>query len=152
MPADLIDAVIAHLEGDQAVRSAFGDTWDQAAQTGVAKFFSDLVAQVDAPWCQIVEAGESYEYMTRAPGGVVNFTSPGTMLFSIHADSRVETRALGLVVAQSLEDANLQWEGQRLMEFRLIRSQFNPLPQSGPGVPVIFNRVFFFEYVYSGSL
>ncbi len=74
------------------------------------------------------------------------------MLFSIHADSRVETRALGLVVAQSLEDADLQWEGQRLMEFRLIRSQFNPLPQSGPGVPVIFNRVFFFEYVYSGSL
>ncbi len=51
MPADLIDAVIAHLEGDQAVRSAFGDTWDQATGVGVPKFFSDLVAQVDAPWC-----------------------------------------------------------------------------------------------------
>lgn len=153
MASDLIDAVIATLENDAAVTEAFGDTWDQAAQTGVAKFFADYAPSVDTPYCVIGELGERYDYMMRARGGVVNFTAPGTMAFSIFAAGRLEARMLGMTVAKSLNDASLTLDsGEIVMEFRLINSLFNPIPQTGIVAPTVFNRVFIFEYMFQGSL
>ncbi len=153
MPADLIDAVIAQLESDSNVTTAFGDTWNQVAQTGVAKFFTDMADQVDPPYAVFQELGESYDYMTRVIGGVVNYTAPGQMQCDIWAPDRYQARQLGQLVARSLDDAPLVWPAQQLMEFRLIRSSFIPNPAgSGVGVPIMFHRVFFFEFMYSGTL
>ncbi len=152
MALDLIDAVIAQLESVPAVTTAFGDTWDQVTQTGVAKFYSDPVDQIDPPWCQITEIGETYEFMTRAQGGLVNFTSPGQMTFSIWAADRLQARQLGIVIYKALNDYPLAWPGDELMTFRMTSSHFVPTQSTGPGVPIMFNRVFIFEYMYSGSL
>lgn len=152
MPLDLVDAVIAQLESVPAVTTAFGDTWNQQAQTGVAKFFTDIVDQVALPWCRITEMGETYEYMTAAQGGAVNFTSPGQLMFSIIAADRLQARQLGFLCAKALDDYPLKWPGQSLMVFRIASSRFNPSPDVGPGVPIVFNRVFIFNYEYSGSL
>ncbi len=153
MASDLIDAVIATLENDLLVTEAFGDTWDQATQTGVSKFAADYAPQVDPPYCVIGELGERYDYMMRAAGGVVNFTAPGMMAFSIFAPGRYQSRMLGITIAKALNDAQLTLDsGEIVMEFRLINSSFNPVPAVGPGAPAVFNRVFMFEYTFQGSL
>ena len=41
---------------------------------------------------------------------------------------------------------------EKLMEFRMANSRFNPITAIGPGVPVVFNRVFVFSYFYQGAL
>ena len=89
---DLIQAVIAQLEANSAIQTAFGDTWNQATQTGVAKFFADVVDQVPPPYCLIEEGGETYDFMTSDPA--INFTSPGQMSFRIlRARSRAGSAA-----------------------------------------------------------
>jgi hypothetical protein len=151
---DLIQAVIAQLEANTAIQALFGDTWNQAAQTGTSKFFADLVDQVPLPYCQIEEGGESYEFMTASPRGTINFTSPGQMMFNIWASSRASARLLGFAVAQALNDAPLQWPAQNnTMVFRMSKSWFIPVNNpSGPGVPIVFHRAFVFDYEYSASL
>ncbi len=152
MPLDLIDAVIAQLEATPAVTTAFGDTWNQATQTGISKFFGDLVDQVSAPWCQITEIGEAYNFMTAQVGDLISYTSAGQMTFSIWAPDRLQARQLGFVVYKALNDSQLFWPAQGLMYFRMSSSSFQPQTSTGPGVPLMFNRVFLFEYMYSGSL
>ncbi len=154
MASDLIDAVIGAIEAETAITEPFGDTWDQATQTGVAKFFADFAPSVDLPYCVIGELGETYDYMTRSAGGaVVNYTAPGQMMFSIFAAERLQARQLGFTIAKVLNDATLLLDsGEQVMEFRMIRSQFNPIPQVGPGSPAVFNRVFIFEYMFQGAL
>lgn len=152
MPMDLIDAVIAQLEASAAVTGAFGDTWNQVAQTGVAKFFADVAGEVAEPYAVLSEVGESYNYMTAIAGGRVNYTAPGQMRISIWAPDRYQARQLGLLVASTLNDAPLQWPGEDdTMLFRLAQSMFMG---KGVGVacPIVFNRVFIFEYEYSGVM
>lgn len=155
---DLIQAVIAQLEGNAPLQSLFGDTWNQAAQTGVSKFFADLVDQVALPYCLLEETSEQYQYMTRSGPSLnqmeVNFASNGQMRCLVFAESRASTRFLGFAIAQALNDAPLQWPGENdTMQFRMLRSRFIPMPDpSGPGVSVLFCREFFFEYDYSASL
>ena len=152
MANDLVDAVVELLEATPAVTTAFGDTWNQAAQTGVAKFFTDVVDQVPLPWCQIVELGETYDYMTIQDDGSIPFTSPGQMLFSVYAADRYQTRTLGMTIATALRDPTLIWPGTNLMMFRIQSSRFQPVNQQvGPGVPIVFNRIFIFDYMYSGD-
>jgi hypothetical protein len=143
---DLIDAVIATLESVPAVTTAFGYS------PGVVKLFSDIVDQVDLPYCQILETGEKYEFMTASLSKVFNFISPGSLLFSITAADRFQTRELGFVIGAALNDAQLHWPYDKLMYFRMSNSQFTPNSDTGPGVPVVFNRVFVFDYTYQGSI
>ena len=154
---NLIEAVIAQLEGNGAVTGLFGDTWNQATQSGTAKFFADLVDQVPAPYCLIEEVGESYQFMTRAgPPGMVqrNFIATGQMSFKIFTEDRGDARFLGFAVAQALNDAPLSWPAENdTMEFRMGRSMFLPMTDpSGPNTAILFCRVFVFDYVYSASL
>ena len=154
----IAQAVIAHLETDQAVMALFGGAWNQAAQTGVAKLFTDLVDQVPAPYCVIEEIGEQYQFMTEStytPGNtVIPFVSPGQMKFTIFAPDRGQTRQLGFVIAKSLNDALLSWPvNENTMLFRMNRSLFVEMPApSGPNVPVLFCRVFVFDYTYNATL
>ena len=153
MPNDLLDAVIASLENNAAFNLAFGDTWNQAAQTGTAKVFADVADQVPVPYAILTEAGETYDYMTAVAGGAVNYTSQGTMQVDIWAADRYQTRTLGLVIGKTLNDGPVAWPLANTMSFRLARSMFVPAPgQSGPGVAIIFHRVFIFEYYYSGVM
>lgn len=152
MPLDLVDAVIATLESNQQVTQAFGDTWNQSAQTGVAKFFGDVVDQVSLPWCQITEIGEQYDFMTAQAGNLISYLANGQMTFSIWAGTRFQARQLGVVVYKALNDARLQWPAQSLMNFRMISASFVPVTDITPGMPTGFNRVFLFGYDYSGSL
>ncbi len=161
---NLIEAVIAQLEGNSAVAGLFGDTWvaewsdaQNDAAGNVAKFFADLVDQVPAPYCLIEEVGESYQFMTRAgPPGMTqrNFIATGQMSFKIFASGRGESRHLGFAVAQALNDAPLNWPAENdTMEFRMGRSMFLPMTEpSGPNTAILFCRVFVFDYVYSASL
>lgn len=153
---DLIQAVIEQLETNSTVQIAFGSTWNQAAQTGVPKFFADLVDQVPAPYCLIEEGGETYDFMTKSgPIGQLEtaFTSPGQMSFRIFAPSRSQARQLGFVLAIALNDAPLVWPAGETMVFRMSRSWFMPMTQpSGPNVSVLFCRAFLFDYMYSASL
>lgn len=159
---DLVRTVIAWLEQDQAVVSLFVDTWNQAGQIGVAKFFTDVVDQVPVPYCLIEEIGEEYQFNTEStstglPGaGAIEttFLSPGQMRFLIFAPSRAQTRQLGFAVARSLNDAPLAWPGvNNLMLFRVARSMFVPMTApSGPGVSTLFCRQFVFTYEYSANL
>lgn len=142
MTLDLIDAVIATLEMDVQVDAAFGSE----------KFWADYAPQVDPPYCVIQELGETYDYMTAVTGNIINYTSPGQMMFSIYAPGRYQTRQLGELIAKALNDAPLKWPQENTMIFRMVSSRFNPLPPTGPGVPTVFNRIFVFEYTYSGSL
>lgn len=153
---DLIQAVIEQLESSLMVQTAFGDTWNQATQTGVAKFFADVVDQVPPPYCLIEEGGETYEYMTHSgPTGQLayNFTSPGQMSFRIFASDRGQARQLGFAIAQSLNDAPLAWPAGEEMLFRMTRSWFVPMTEpSGPNTAILFCRAFIFDYTYSASL
>jgi hypothetical protein len=154
---DLIQAVIQQLENNSVVQTAFGSTWNQAAQTGVPKFFADQVDQVSPPYCLIEEGGETYDFMTRSgPIGQLqtNFDSPGRMSFQIFAPGRGQARQLGFVIATALNDAPLSWPAENnTMMFRMSRSWFMPMTQpSGPGVATLFCRAFVFDYMYSASL
>jgi hypothetical protein len=153
---DLIQAVIEQLEFSSIIQIAFATNWNQSTQTGIPKFFADLVDQVPAPYCLIEEAGETYDFMTvGGPMGqlATNFTSPGQMSFTIFAPSRSQARRLGFVVALALNDAPLAWPAGETMVFRMSRSWFMPMTQpSGPGVAVLFCRKFLFDYMYSASL
>ena len=153
MANDLLDAVIATLENDTTTSEAFGDTWNQTAQTGVAKFFSDVVDQVAPPYAVLTEIGEGYDYQSRVAGGVVPFICTGQMQIDIWATGRYQTRTLGFDIAKTLNDAPLAWPLESTMEFRLMRSMYVPVPgQTGSGSPTMFHRIFIFEYVYSGAL
>lgn len=152
-------AVVAWLEQDQAVASLFGDTWNQATQTGVAKLFTDLIDQVPLPYCLIEEVGEQYQFMTESTQGpgdntTIPFMSPGQMKFTIFASDRGQTRQLGFAIAKSLNDAPLSWPtGENTMLFRMNRSLFVEMPApSGPNVPVLFCRAFVFDYEYNATL
>jgi hypothetical protein len=150
---DLLDAIVSTLENNAAFTAAFGDTWNQAAQTGTAKVFADFADQFALPYAVLTETGETYEYMTHVSGGAVNFISPGQLQCDIWAAGRFQTRTLGWVVAKALNDASLVWPLENEMHFRLVRSLFAPMPgQSGAGVPIVFHRVFYFEYTYSGVM
>lgn len=156
----IAQAVIAHLEQDQAVQSLFGDTWNQAAQTGIAKFFTDISDQVQAPYCVISEIGETYQFNTMSttgPGGgniETSFLSPGQMLFKIFAGDRGQARQLGFSIAKSLNDAPLSWPvNKNTMLFRMNKSWFIEIGDpSGPGEPIVFCRAFLFDYTYSATL
>jgi hypothetical protein len=150
---DLLDAVIATLELNAGFTTAFGDTWNQAAQTGVAKVFADFSDQVAVPYSIVSEVGESYEYMTSVANSQVSFIATGQLVFDIYAAGRYQTRTLGLTIATALNDDALAWSGGTNMVFRMDRSMFVPVPgQSGPGIPIMFHRVFTFSYVYSGVM
>ncbi len=153
VPVDLIDAVIQVLEANTGVTQAFGDTWNQAAQTGVAKFFVDVADQVPMPYAVLQEAGENYEYMTRGHNGI-NFTTPGSQIMvDIWNSNRFSLRELGFLIARALNDADLRWPDENnTMYFRLTRSSYVPTGETAPGAPVAFHRVFFFEYSYSGLM
>jgi hypothetical protein len=153
VPLDLVDAVIAQLESVPAVQNAFGDTWATLGPpNGVSKFFTDIADQVPPPWCVISEVGETYEFMTAQMGDLIAFTAPGQLTFSIWAPDRYQARQLGLVCYKALNDHPLVWPAQSLMQFRMMQSSFVPNTSTGPGVPIMFNRIFVFEYMYSGSL
>lgn len=153
MAFDLVDAVVFALEANQAVTTLFGDTWNQVAQTGTSKFFTDLVDQVPLPYCLITEIGEQYAYMTGVLG-VINYRSTGRMQFDVFAASRASTRQLGNAVAKALNDYPLSWPDENnTMEFRMMSSQFIPVNDpSAPGVAIVFRRAFQFEYMYSAKL
>ena len=58
-----------------------------------------------------------------------------------------------LTVAKSLNDASLVLDtGEIIMEFRLLRSSFNPIPTTGISAPTVFCRMFTFEYMFQGSI
>jgi hypothetical protein len=153
MAMDIIAAIIFNLELNPNFVIEFGDTWNQTTQTGVAKVFTDFSDQVPLPYTVISETGETYEYMT-AVEGRTNFTGAGQLVFDIFAANRTQTRLLGFVIAGALNDIVFEWPGiNNLMEFRMIRSEFVPTTDpSGPGVSIIFRRIFTFEYMYSSSL
>lgn len=154
---DLIQAVVIQLNQSLAVETAFGETWNQGTQTGVAKFFADVVDQVAAPYCLIQESGEQYDYMTMSgmPGTTSHpFMAKGQMMFSVFAASRLQARQLGYALAITLNDAPLAWPSENdTMNFRMGRSWFIPMAApSGPGVAILFCRAFVFDYDYSSSL
>ncbi len=150
---DLLDAIIVTLEANAGFTTAFGDTWNQSAQTGTAKVFADVADQVPPPWAVLTETGETYDYMTSVAGHQVSFTSPGQIMCDVWATDRYQTRVLGLTITAVLNDDPVVWVGGQIMLIRLVRSMFLPAPgQSGPGAPIMFHRVFIFEYVYSGVM
>lgn len=160
MALSLVDAIIETLESSTLFTTAFGDTWDQQTQTGVAKIFADMASQVPFPYVVITETGESYEYMTRSVGNVVNYMANGQLLFDIFAEDRYQVWQLGGVLAKALNDSNLYWPGENVdittnapMYFRMASSQYIPTTDpAGPGVPIVYHRQFMFMYTYSGEL
>jgi len=152
MPLDLVDAVIFQLKSVQQVTAAFGDTWNQQAQSGVAKFFNGVADQVPSPYCVITEAGETYDYMMRVAGNEVSFTSPGNLIFSVFASSAVLARNLGFLCGKALNDYPLQWPGDEAMSFRVANSRLNPVTDIGAGQATVFNRVFTFAYEWQGVM
>ena len=153
MANDLLDAVVGLLEQSTAFNAAFGDTWNQSLQTGIAKVFADVADQVPEPYAILTETGETYQYMTAVQGGQVSYLATGQMVCDIWAPGRYQTRTLGMIIASILNDAPLVWPLETAMEFRLLQSQFVRMPgQSGAAVPIVFHRVFVFEYMYSGVM
>ena len=155
MPLDLIDAVIANLESNPAVQSAFGDTWNETTQAGIPKFYADVADSVPLPSCVLTEIGETYQYMTHSVG-LINFTAPGQMAFSVYAADRYQARALGVLIGWSLNDAPVAWQPpaspEVIMLFRMANSRLNPIGAVAPQQPIVFNRVFMFEYEYQGRI
>jgi len=151
---DLPEQVIQALEASPIFNTAFGDTYDQATMTGVPKVFADFADQVPLPYAVLTEPGENYEFMSATAGDWINFTATGQMAFDIYAGSRFQVRTLGFVIAAALNDKQFYWAGiNNLMQFRMLNSRFIPTTDpEGPAVPIMFRRVFVFEYVYSASL
>lgn len=154
---DLIQSVVEQLNQSLAIESAFSETWNQSAQTGVAKFFADVIDQVAPPYCLIKESGEQYDFMTMSgmPGMASHpFTAKGQMSFKVFAATRLQARQLGYALAETLNDAPLSWPSQNdTMLFRMGRSWFIPMTEpSGPGTAILFCRAFLFEYEYSASI
>lgn len=151
---DLPEQVIQTLEASQIFTAAFEDDYNAIAMTGTAKVFADFADQVPLPYTVLTETGEGYEFMTANAGNWINFTATGQMVFEVYAGSRYQARTLGFIIAAALNDQPFYWAGiNSLMEFRMMRSQFVPTTDpSGPMAPIMFRRIFVFEYVYSASL
>lgn len=147
MALDLIDAVLETLEANEAIVEAFGITAD------THKFYGDVVDQVPLPYCQIMEVGEQYQYMTRAgPVGPINYIATGNMQFVIWNPARAGLRSLGMLIGQALNDAALVWPAETTMEFRMMNSSLGTHGDTGPLQPIKFSRIFTFEYVWSSNL
>lgn len=149
---DLAQAVLTQLRATAPVTTAFGDTWNPATSTGVSKFFGDFSGQATEPYLVCVELGESYEFMTQAPGLNYEYLATGQMVISIYQADRQAARALGVLVCAALNDAPMVWTGYVLMLFRMSQASFVPVGTPGPGVPTVFNRVITFDYQYSGGI
>ena len=165
----LPDALCQTLRLNAAVVAAFGDTYNstltiaQNALAGnVSKFWSDYADQVAQPYLVFEEVGESYEFMTRAGGLKVNFTSPGVMVCRIINSGRAVARSLGILVCNALNDAEQEgvtWIGFdspviscTLDSIRMKQAAFVPDPDIGPSQPATFNRLITFDYWYQGQL
>ncbi len=154
MPStDLAQAVLVQLRATSAVTTAFGDTWNASTNTGVIKFWYDFAGQSDEPYLVAMETWETYEFQTRTTSlTLAPYIATGQMDIWIYQSGRQAARALGVLVAAALNDQPLAWTGFQLMEFRMSRAQFVPVTVTGPNVPIVFNRVITFDYVYSGSI
>lgn len=154
----LIEQVILTLESSPIFTTAFGDNYDQATMTGTAKVFADFADQVPLPYVVLTEPGESYDFMSASQGppsgGWTNYVATGQMAAEIYASSRFEVRTLGFIIASALNDKPFYWAGiNDQLTFRMLSSQFVPTTDpSGPIAPIMFRRIFVFEYVYSASL
>lgn len=148
MPNDLVDATIQHLR--TTVNTQFGDTWN--GTSGTIKFFADYASDFALPYLVVFEIGETYDYMTQAPAGDYEFTSPGQLGIHVYQSGRITCRQLGFLVAAALNDAALTWTGGTLMSIRLAQAAFIPVTEVGPSTPTTFKRLLVFEYMYSGSI
>jgi hypothetical protein len=156
---DLVAAVVAALEANATVTTAFQDTWNQSGQTGTAKFFTDVMDQVPIPGCVVTEPNEEYEFMTsttsnpETTAGVVVLVT-GIHAFDIFASARQLTRTLGFYVINALNDYPFSVTNVQLMYYRMRRSSFQlPAPDlGGPAVPIIFRRQFIADYQFTTLL
>ncbi len=155
MPStDLAQAVLVQLRATSAVATAFGDTWNPTTNTGVMKFFFDWAGQPDEPYLTAIEAWETYEFMTRSPLAAVPYIATGQLQLLLFNSDRQQARALGVLVAAALDDqtAAITWTGSTLMNFRIARAEFASITVTGPNVPIVFNRVLTFDYLYESTL
>ncbi len=156
MPStDLAQAVLVQLRATGAVATAFGDTWNPTTNTGVMKFFYDFAGQPDEPYLVAMETFETYDFETRTTSlTLAPYIATGQMDLWIYQADRQAARALGVLVAAALNDqeAALTFTGFQMMNFRMSRAQFVPVTVTGPNVPIVFNRVLTFDYMYSGSI
>ncbi len=156
MPStDLAQAVLVQLRATTAVATAFGDTWNPSTNTGTPKFFFDWAGQPDEPYLTAIEAWETYEFMTRTTGlTIAPYIATGQLQVLLYQSDRQAARALGVLVAAALNDQTtaITWTGFTLMHFRIARAEFASITVTGPNVPIAFNRVLTFDYMYEGSL
>ncbi len=149
--ADLSQAVLAQLRATPAVKTAFGDTWNPTTNTGTPKFFFDWAGQPDEPYLTAIEAFESYEFNTRTPTGSVSYIATGQLQVLLYDSDRQVARSLGVLVFLALNDQTtaISWANAQLMNFRINRAEFASVTVTGPNVPIAFNRILTFDYMYS---
>ena len=159
----LTDALCQILRLNSTIATAFGDTWNPTAQTGIVKFFADWADQNNDPYLVFDEVSESYDFDTRsgALAGTSSFRAEGSLLCWIFQSGREQARALATLICNQLDNCDqkntpVQWPQFNgtctLLDFRMLKAQFAPNPNIGPGVPSTFVRVVTFNYTYQGYI
>lgn len=135
LPADLAEALLAHLEADAALLARLpGGIWGDEAP-----------ADTPLPYAVLVEVAEVAEYEGPKGSGRVPYADRAAIQVGIFDSSRSAARGLGNLVEAAVNDAPLEFEGGDLLWLRRSDRRMQKDPELGPGGVDVWQRILVFD-------
>lgn len=146
---DLPAAMIGWLRASPAVIAAFAENTAAPAST---KFWADSARRgVALPWAVYKEPRSDILYMT-VTGSAVPSIETGEIRFKVVSAEKKEARDLGRLLAETLNDAPLEFSDGLLMHLRARTPFFVPVETIGPDHPTAYARVIVFDFMVNRSV
>ncbi len=145
---DIISAAVGYLHGTPAVAVPFGDT------SVVSKFWTDYAAwnsqtlEPSYPYLIFQEPQEAETYESESETSDSSSVSDGIVDFDVLAPSKTSARLLATLVAQTLNDAPLEFDDGGLIYFRHVSKTFPLQTTIGiDGQATVFKRTTRFRFL-----
>jgi hypothetical protein len=147
MSADIVEATKDYLS--HAMAGSLGIT---PTNPGI---FSDFAAEVGLPYAVVLDPDEHYTEESSGVGDSNDGGQPlaviaqGMLQIVFVASSKVQVRLLARQCIRLMSDSVVELfpRDGRLIELKPIRTQSVPVPDVGPGLPVVFKRVAVISYI-----
>ena len=142
-PADLLEAIVAHLVADATVTAALtGGVWADAAPP-----------DAPPPLLTIADISETADYQSVDGGGSIPLNDTAEIQLNVYATSKADARAFMRLVETSLNDAPLTiTTGTVLYLRRRGRPHGLKDPDLGPGGGDVWMQAVSFDAVVSRTL
>ncbi len=147
MNPDLMAAAVAYLRSIPEVVKIFGDAPPEAP-----KFWSDYAgvsgSEDKLPYLVLTELASQESYETITDDDIAGEVADGIMQFDTFAEGKTEARQLSTLVADTLRDAPLEFDGGGLIYFRPVARSYPVVTAVGPqGAATAFKRTIQFRFL-----